>query len=140
MPEVKVKLSNSATQILNTLSVDEGFGLSGLAEEIGLSEGAISRQVSRLRGLGLIQRHRNTDDGLLIYLSPRGENFLKKLNEVNPKSGGDNMAKFTFTVDDETADEIRDCAQSEDQSVSEFLSDLVSDALDEFYPESEQED
>lgn len=138
MAEIKVKLSNTDILILNALSEDEGSSTSWLASELDISESALSKQVTKLRGLGLVARHRDEDGALLIYITQKGIK-ARELSESNPKEVK-SMAKFSFTIDDDYADDIREIAESEDQSIPDFLSDLVSDALDEFYPEEETEE
>ncbi len=129
MAEIKVKLTDSADQILNALDTDEGFGLSALAEEIGLSESATSRQVTRLRGLNLIERHRDEDGGLLIFLSSKGENYLRKDINVNQKLGGDHMAVSVKIQDDlvECLDELK-----EEEELSSY-SEAVDFALADYF-------
>lgn len=138
MAVIKTTLSKTDLLILDTLDENEGSGVSWLAEEIGISESGLSKAVTKLRGLGLIVRHRDEDGDLLIYKKQKGVRVLEK-SELNPK-GVKKMPKFTVKVDDETADDIREIAAAEGKSVSEFLSDLTSDGLDEFYPESEEEE
>ncbi len=125
-----MKLSDSANQILNTVSTDEGISLSSLADEIELSESAVSKQVTKLRGLGLVDRHRDADGDLLIYLSVKGENFLSKNTELNPTSGGDNMA-VSVKLSDDLVEELDTLIEEEElSSYAEAVDFALADYFD----------
>ncbi len=84
-PEIKVRLAASAFAILNTLSTDEGISASAISAEVGLSESAVGKQITKLRGLGLVERHRGKNGGLLIYLAEKGRKFVEQISDVNPE-------------------------------------------------------
>ncbi len=136
MAEIKVKLGNTANEVLNMLSTEEGFGLSSLADEIELSESAVSKQVTKLRGLGLVERHRDQDGDLLIYLSAKGENFLSKNTELNPKSGGDSMA-VSVKISDDLVEELDTLMEEEELS---SYAEAVDFALADYFELVEDED
>lgn len=140
MTEIKVKVSDTANQILNSLDTDDGFSLSALAEEIGLSESATSQQVTRLRGLNLIERHRDEDGSLLIYLSSKGKNYLRKNTNINPKSGGDIMA-VSVKISDDLVEELDTLMEEEElSSYAEAVDFALADYFQLIEDETESEE
>lgn len=79
MAEIKMKISGWDAIILGTLSPDEGSSLEWLLDELDMSEATLRRHISKLRILGLVRRHFDDDDELLIYRTIKGSEVIEKI-------------------------------------------------------------
>lgn len=129
-------------EVVGLVQSEDGLDIETTSELLGVSEKTAGKRLRKATEAGLLERHFD-EDGYFVYeLSKKGEGFLsQKKSEGNPKPKGvSTVAKLSFEVDDEIADEIREIAEEEGLSVSSFLEELVVDALDEFYVVDESED
>lgn len=134
MAKIATNINSSDALILETLSPDIGSSVSWLLEELDMSESALKRHISKLRILGLVRRHFDTEGDLMIYRTPKGDKMLEKSNRDNPK-GVEKVPNLKIG-DKELVDDIKEIAENEGKSVTEFLGDL----LDESYPVVEDEE
>lgn len=61
----------------------------GLAETLAISKPAVTRALDRLGGAGFVQRERDPGDrrSVLVTVTPEGERFLRKLEQLVCQAG-----------------------------------------------------
>lgn len=126
---LKVGLGDTDYAILGLLSVDEGKSTTELEDEIRLSSSSVSKHITKLRGLNLVQRHRDGDEGFLIYLTEKGERFLNQKGNSNPREV--RQMAVSVKIADDICEELEQLMEEENfSSYSEAVDFALADYFD----------
>ncbi len=123
-------------EVVELVGNEDGLSIEDATELLDVSSRTVGRRLRRAAESGLLER-RLDEDGYFFYeISTKGKEFLSQKNSGGNPNAQEviKVVKLSFAIGDEVASEIKELAEEEELSVSEFLEELVLDALDEFYP------
>lgn len=82
-----IKLSRPAIALISWIGTFPGSGVVDIADGLGLSPPTISVGIRRLVKEGWLERRRDPEDGRsrLIYLTPKGDDFINRLRAHQTK-------------------------------------------------------
>lgn len=123
-------------EVVELVGNEDGLSIEDATELLDVSSRTVGRRLRRAAESGLLER-RLDEDGYFFYeISTKGKEFLSQKNSGGNPNAQEviKVVKLSFAIGDEVASEIKELAEEEELSISEFLEELVLDALDEFYP------
>lgn len=109
-----VQLFNAEIHMIKAIKENEGLHVSGLANILGVTKGAVSQIIGKLEKKGLIIKEKDTDNQskLILKLTPKGE-----IAHINHE-------KYHQQIDDSVNEILRDASEQEISFLRKFLLSL----------------
>lgn len=121
----EMQLQPSEIHMIDQIGSTEEMNITTLAEQNGVTKGAISKQISRLEGKGLVERYQTPDNR---------KNVLVRLTDLGWRAYSAHK-KFHENQDDAYMRAFESYSPQEQQLILDFL-DLYSQTLAEYrYPD-----